>query len=105
MFSTGTAIRLSSASNTTSTNCVRICASTTVPIPSGVVTRAFIFGSRFRSVSYVSSSYRRQHISLPQRPLIFKGSSVAFWIFADFMLMGLSTFRNCLQQQCCPHFS
>ena len=36
---------------------------------------------------------------------IFNGSSVAFWILADRMLIGLSTLRKFLQQQYCPHRS
>jgi hypothetical protein len=93
------------SSNNTSTSCVRICESITIPSPSGVPTRLFFRGSFFFNSSYVSSSYRRQHISRPHRPEIFSGSSVAFCTFALFIDTGLSTFRKFLQQQYCPHRS
>ncbi|MCG3123736.1 MAG: hypothetical protein GIKADHBN_02157 [Phycisphaerales bacterium] len=44
-------------------------------------------------------------MSRPHRPEILRGSSVAFWIFADFMLIGLSTLRKFLQQQYWPQRS
>ena len=44
-------------------------------------------------------------MSRPQRPEILVGSSVAFCTLAERMEMGVSTLRNCLQQQCWPHFS
>jgi hypothetical protein len=94
MSSTAIATSASESSSFTSTSWVRICASTTYPHPLGVSTRDLFRGNLLRSSSYVSSSYRRQHINRPHRPEIFRGSSVAFWIFADFIEIGFSTFRN-----------
>ncbi len=100
----GTATR-SPSSSSTSASWVRIWVSTTMPSPCGVPTRVLRCGRFFLSSVYVASSYRRQHISRPQRPEIFIGSSVAFCTFADRIETGLSTLRKFLQQQYCPHLS
>jgi hypothetical protein len=46
----------------------------------------------------MSYSYRRQHLSRPQRPEIFVGSSVAFCTLAIFIETGGISLRNVPQQ-------
>ena len=72
--------------------------SDTVPGPSGVITSRPIRGIRFRTCSYWSCSYFRQHISLPHKPLIFVGFRERFWSLAIRMETGWKSFRNEPQQ-------